>query len=404
MIKGGRGLEVCMLGGFTIRYNGLPVSFSKSGRFKSISLLQLLLIHKESGIAKEELIRNLYDWEAVNDRNNSLNSLIYRLKKQLIAAGLPEGEYISLKNGICRWSADIETWVDFIAMEERIKDAGEKSGEEREGLLTEACELYQGEFLPESSNEIWAAVENIRLKGLYVDAVHELCAIWKEQGEYQKMFDLYSRAAELYPFEEWQVYQIDCLLDMQRYEKAYELYRQTVKSYSDELGIPPSDRLLERLRRMNGKLIMEENSLSKVKEQLREENSCGAYYCPYPSFIDTYRFVCRIVERTGQSLFLMMCTVRYTDLSVEKDEHAGTQLLHAIEKTLRRGDVYTKYSNNQCLILLSEIRREDCEYVFDRIKKQFQKQNQNPGCRLEYEAAEIMEFQELYSEKLEKKA
>ena len=102
------GLEVCMLGGFSVRYGGRPISFSKGGRFKSMSLLQLLLIHKKSGIAKDELMRCLYDWEAVSDRNNSLNSLIYRLKRQLIAAGLPEGEYVCLQNGICRWCADMD--------------------------------------------------------------------------------------------------------------------------------------------------------------------------------------------------------------------------------------------------------------------------------------------------------
>lgn len=51
------GLEVCMLGGFSVRYGGRPISFSKGGRFKSMSLLQLLLIHKKSGIAKDELMR-----------------------------------------------------------------------------------------------------------------------------------------------------------------------------------------------------------------------------------------------------------------------------------------------------------------------------------------------------------
>lgn len=102
-------LEICMLGGFTIHYNGYPISFSKGSKFKSIQLLQILLIHKKTGISKEQLLSYLYDWEVINDRNNSLNSLIYRLKKQLVAAGLPKEEYILLKNGICYWSADTET-------------------------------------------------------------------------------------------------------------------------------------------------------------------------------------------------------------------------------------------------------------------------------------------------------
>ncbi len=394
MESGKARLEVCMLGGFTIRCDGRPVSFNKGGRFKSISLLQLLFIHKDKGISKEELLQCLYDWEAINDRNNSLNSLIYRLKKQLIAAGLPQDEYISLKNGICRWSADIETKIDFITMEELIAKAEGKGDAESEALLEEACALYQGEFLPESSNEIWVAVESVRLKGLYEEAVLRLCSIWEKQGEYQKMLDLYTKTAELYPYEEWQGYQIDCLLDLCQYEKAYELYRRTVKNYADELGIPPSDRLLERLQRMNGKLITEENSLSKVREQLRENEAKGAYYCPYPSFIDTYRYVCRIVERSGQSLFLMLCTLRYTDLSSEKDSDAQAHLQYAIERSLRRGDVYTKYSSNQCLILLSEIQREGCDVVFHRINTNFRKINRDHNCRIEYEAAEIMDFEE----------
>lgn len=398
------GLEVCMLGGFSVRYGGRPISFSKGGRFKSMSLLQLLLIHKKSGIAKDELMRCLYDWEAVSDRNNSLNSLIYRLKRQLIAAGLPEGEYVCLQNGICRWCADMDTWVDFIAMEEMIEEAGQRSLQEQEALLEKACGLYRGEFLPESSGEIWAAAENIRLKGLYTRAVHQLCAIWKEQQEYQKMLELYRMVAELYPYEEWQVYEIDCLMELQRYEKAYSLYRETVKSYSDELGIPPSPRMQEQLQRMGSRLTTKENSLSKVRELLREDEIRGGYFCPYPSFIDTYRFVCRIAERSGQSMFLMLCTLRYTDGAPEKKDDAGTHLRRAMEKSLRRGDVYTKYSSSQYLILLSGIHQEDCGMVYERIRKSFCQTYRNPGCQLEYEAEEIMEISEFYSGNTEKKA
>ena len=362
------GLEVCMLGGFFVRYGGRPISFSKGGRFKSMSLLQLLLIHKKSGIAKDELMRCLYDWEAVSARNNSLNSL------------------------------------DFIAMEEMIEEAGQRSLQEQEALLEKACGLYRGEFLPESSGEIWAAAENIRLKGLYTRAVHQLCALWKKQQEYQKMLELYKMAAELYPYEEWQVYEIDCLMELQRYEKAYSLYRETVKSYSDELGIPPSPRMQEQLQRMGSRLTTKENSLSKVRELLREDEIRGGYFCPYPSFIDTYRFVCRIAERSGQSMFLMLCTLRYTDGAPEKKDDAGTHLRRAMEKSLRRGDVYTKYSSSQYLILLSGIHQEDCGMVYERIRKSFCQTYRNPGCQLEYEAEGIMEISEFYSGNTEKKA
>lgn len=397
MGNGGGKLEVRMLGGFTIHYNGQPISFSKGGRFKSIQLLRILLVHMKKGISKEELFLYLYDWEVVNDRNNSLNSLIYRLKKQLVAAGLPKGEYISLKNGICQWSADLETWVDSIAMEEMIARAGESEEDEKEELLRNACALYQGEFLPENLSEMWVAVENTRLKGLYESAVHQLCHIWEKQGEYQQMYELYTRTAGYYPYEEWQVSQIDCLLEMGRYEEAYEIYKQTVKNYSDELGVPPSPRLVERFQRMNGRLINRENNLVKVKAQLSEETeNPGAYYCPYPSFIDTYRFVCRILERSGQALFLMLCGLRYTGPAPKKEKDDIDRLMQVIEETLRRGDVYTKYSGSQCLILLSGTQSEDCRIIYERIRKRFHQVNPGLSCQIEYEIVEVIRLSERF--------
>ena len=106
---------------------------------------------------------------------------------------------------------------------------------------------------------------NIRLKNLYADAVYQLCEIWKEQQEYQQMLELCTKAAEYYPYEEWQVYQIDCLMELEQYEQAYQIYQQTVKRYSDEMGIPPSPRLMERFQKMNGRLVNRENSLMRVK-------------------------------------------------------------------------------------------------------------------------------------------
>ena len=87
-------------------------------------------------------------------------------------------------------------------MEEMVEEAGKKEGREREELLKNACAIYQGEFLPEMYSEVWAAVENIRLKNLYADAVYQLCEIWKEQQEYQQMLELCTKAAEYYPYEE----------------------------------------------------------------------------------------------------------------------------------------------------------------------------------------------------------
>ena len=72
----------------------------------------------------------------------------------------------------------------------------------------------------------------------------------------------------------------------------------------------------------------------------------------------------RVIERSGQSAYLLLCTM--TDgkgVPLEKGERLGKvaeELEQAIRNSLRRGDMFTRYSDNQFLMLLLGIRQEDC--------------------------------------------
>lgn len=51
-------------------------------------------------------------------------------------------------------------------------------------------------------------------------------------------------------------------------------------------------------------------AITDIKGGLQEkEKESGAYYCSFPSFIDGYRLIRRIIERNGQSVYLMLCTL-----------------------------------------------------------------------------------------------
>lgn len=47
----------------------------------------------------------------------------------------------------------------------------------------------------------------------------------------------------------------------------------------------------------------------------------------------------------------------------------------AIRHAIRRGDLYTRYSDNQYLILLMEIKQEDCRNVVERINEKMSKES-----------------------------
>ena len=72
------------------------------------------------------------------------------------------------------------------------------------------------------------------------------------------------------------------------------------------------------------------------------------------TFMEGYRYVRRVIERSGQSAYLLLCTM--TDgkgVPLEKGERLGKvaeELEQAIRNSLRRGDMFTRYSDNQFLI------------------------------------------------------
>ncbi|WP_125143295.1 bacterial transcriptional activator domain-containing protein [Clostridium transplantifaecale] len=377
-------LEVYTLGGFALVYNGNEVMPGKSGTSKLVQLLQLVWLQGEKGIGKDQLMRLIFDRDNVMDLSNSLNNLIYRMRKQMALTGMPEGNYITLRDGIYVTDDTVEVRVDAIEFEKMAEKASAASSEtEKYHDYLHAVQLYRGELLPAISTETWVTMESLRLKRIYDRCVDWLGKYLKEQKDYDMMYHIYSNAAKLYPFDSWQVSQIDSLLCKEEYKEAYRLYDKTVRMYSDKMGLPPSKEMLDCYKAMGKKFKNQPGNLQKIQSELAEEakepenSGAGAYYCSYPSFIDTYRLLSRIIERSGQSVFLMLCTlVDYEGKFIQNPEKLRKRseaLKEAIGLSIRRSDGYTKYSDSQYLILLTGTRQEDCYIVFNRIIRELKR-------------------------------
>ena len=130
-------MRVRMLGGFSISYEGAAVVFDRKSPAKFVQLFQLLMLHLKDGIDKAELIDALYGKDTVENGNSSLNNTIFRLRRQLKKAGMPDGSYITVQKGICRWDEKIKAVVDIHQMEAAIEEARMENGEKKEELLKE---------------------------------------------------------------------------------------------------------------------------------------------------------------------------------------------------------------------------------------------------------------------------
>ena len=89
------------------------------------------------------------------------------------------------------------------------------------------------------------------------------------------------------------------------------------------------------------------------------------------------------MERGGQSVFLMLCTVVDGKGNPMKDgpmlEELSQRMCESIRLAVRRGDVLSKYGRGQYLVLLINITRENCKIVQKRINYRFIVGHQRTG-------------------------
>lgn len=380
-------LTAKMLGGFSLQYQNREIVLDRNTLSKTTQLLQILLLAGKEGVAKTSLIDALYGRDdSVENKNGSLNNTIFRMRKQLKAAGLPESNFVVIKSGMCYWDERIPVSVDALEFSEKARQA------------------RLADTLEEQLRDCVAACRE-----QYFYCMNEACRELMSRERYEELVELAHAAAEIYPFEEWQEWEIDGLIALARFKEAMEVYERTTKKTLDEFGLAPSPEMLKRFRIMGERMSQAAGAIDDIRHRLVEkEKKRGAYFCTFPSFVDIYHVFSRIMERKGISVFIMLCTLKNQKNQVcgdemGKDREASYQLSEAIRISLRSGDFYTRYNYSQYLIMLSEIQQENCSIVSHRIDQNFQKMEETTGYYIDFYVASIAEICEEEKPKPEKK-
>lgn len=391
-------LRVKMLGGFSLQYEDKEIVLDRNYASKSMQLLQMIFLNHKEGVSKKILIDALYGRDDVENKNGSLNNTIFRLRRQLKAAGLPGKNYINIQNGLCIWCDEIPLEIDCYRMEQCFLHGQKlKNIDDRMRYFMEGCQLYTGEFLPNMIGEDWVAVKNIYFQELYSSCLKELCKYLKEQGRFEEIYQLATSAAGIYPYEDWQIWRIDSLIAMARYSEAMRIYEKATKLVFDELRLPPSEEMLQRFHFMADRIEQASGAIDDIKQRLKEkEMTKGAYYCTFPSFVDIYHVISRMMERNGISVYIMLCTLKKGQKLIrgesERDKEISGILQDSIRTVLRKGDFYTKYNTGQFLVMLPGIRQENCNLVFERIYQEFFQYVKKGTYQLEYYVASVADI------------
>ena len=375
---GEKKLYVNLLGEFSVWYGDKKVYMGRTSTGRQAQLFQLLMISPGFQISKEKLMADIYKSGEFNNRNNSVNNAIYRLRKMLTDAGVPGDEYIAIENGNCVWKEDIPVQVDTVEFKRLL--CWQAAVLCREARLPEVYEVYHHLLHPGFllTIEEWAIPENLHYKELYRDCTNQIADILKEKERWEDLYTLYTTALGIETYEEWQLGQLDALIALGEYEKAYKTYEKAVRIYTEVSDLPVSEEMLKRSRKISQYLKGGYEDLDDIQVSFLEvakKSEEQVYECPYPNFMDVYCSILRLGARIEVVSCLMQCTiVNRKKLPVQKAVAAkkSALLLQAIKQTLRYGDIFTQYNTSRFLIILNHTKKENGKIVFNRIAKVYE--------------------------------
>ena len=382
-------LYVRMFGGFSAVWNGRELTgTARYTESQFICLLQLLLHNRENGVDREMLLDMLYRDREIRDPAHSLHVLLYNTRKRLAAFGLPNVSYVVQRGRIYYWTKEIPVVEDAEEFNRLYQAAeNEKDPDRRLRLYMEACGRYTGDFLPMQAGDQWVAEASRQYQDRFHICVERAAELLRAQKDYIRLEELGRRAAKYQPFLNWECLTLEALTAQERWEEADRFFNDTKDLYYREMNLRPDLGMVELHNLARMKLGDGAGLLDAIQAQLsgRGDRESGGYLCAYPVFDGIYRIMERMLERSGQSVYLMLCTLVNSDGYPLRKEEVSKELARDLEASIcasvRSSDAVTRYGTGQYLILLINTTLEDCGVVQERIRGRFAERGRTDGLR-----------------------
>ncbi len=385
-------MHIQMLGGFELRSGGHVISENTSRSYQMWNLLEYLIAHRRQEVSQAEIIEALWPDEGSDNPANALKNLVYRIRTALSAAGFPGGrDMVRYANGTYCFNNALDCVVDAEEFERlcKLADHPEATPEQREKNLSQAAGLYKGDFLPRSRHEPWVVPIAAYYHNLYLRSVNKLAVLLTARRRYEEIVRVCEEALLVDPFEESLHEEIiRALLAQNKQKKAMEHYQYATDLFYRGMGVKPSENLRSLYREIIKTVNMVETDLEIIKEDLRESSRAeGAFLCDYEVFRNMYQLEARSAVRSGQAVFLGLMTLAPAGdgiLGQRVFAAAMDKLQEALRTSLRRGDVISRFSATQYVLMLPTITFENGQMVLSRVAKKFSELYRNPMLQLTF--------------------
>jgi len=389
-------VNISTLGKFELALGGKKVSSDMDRSNRIWSFLAYLIMRGNKSVSQSELIDAFWPEDSNQNPSSSLKTLIYRTRIMLANTFGEDIQLIVSQRGAYSWNHKYECVIDVSEFELLCALASKADTPKEDKLLhySKAFALYQGDFLPRLASELWVIPLATHYHNIFTQSIGRYVELLFEAGRYNEAVDVCTKASMIEAYDE----NIHALLAtaylrqgniaaaLSHYETATDfLYRN--------LGVHPSEQLrnvyLEIMQNYKGL----ETDIESICKHLGEpDTETGAFVCDYGFFRQVYRLDARRLARIGSCAHLALITLapKNNDPSSLGLLNDGMgRLLHILRSTLRRGDVISRYSGAQYVVLLPSSNYEDSEMILGRILSDFRKVAPRQGLNITFKIQQL---------------
>lgn len=384
------------LGGFSISTDTDSVSSNNQSK-KTWFLLAYMATFRNKDISTAELIDVVWGNSSGTNPAGALKTLLFRARKLLEPLNIPPQELIVQQKGSYAWTNSIHIEVDIEQFDKLCAQvfASKKDTAICKEIGKQALALYKGDFLPQAAWESWAIPINTYYHNLYLNLVHLLLQIYMSEESYQQCIELCHRAIMIDSFDEDFHYNlIYSLYKTGDIRSAMEHYNHMTDRFYNEFAISPSEKLAALYKSIQNVTHQREMNLTLIQNSFLENaEQSGAFYCEYVVFKDIYLLESRTLERSGGSVYLCLFTITSINnraLPADKLAKPMEDLLLSIHDSLRRGDVCSRYSSSQYILLLPSATYENGESVLKRVVKHFSQNHTYRNLKITYSLQAVL--------------
>ena len=221
--------------------------------------------------------------------------------------------------------------------------------------------------------------KNVYYHSVIMNLIDDYCALLEKNGNYMKMEKVASYAVGLDELEEHSYELLVRALYLEkRYKQATDVYKHAVDLLYRCLGTNPSDGMRDLYDYIQKEIHDDSASIYEIQENLNSDTPSGALLCEYGTFRQLYSMQSRMMDRLGVSSHLCLLTVNDSHSFDGEDQQEKKRKY--LEKTMQRmrgmlvdglriGDIVTRFSANQYLVLLPSCTYEDAHMVMKRVLK-----------------------------------